>query len=59
MMRRLIWATTLCGFVIGATPAYAGYTIVGWNNLCMHCMDAEFSVLSLLPPYNPIHAQRA
>ena len=39
--------------------AEAGYTLVGWNNLGMHCMDADFSVLSLLPPYNTIHAQLA
>lgn len=43
---------------LGNTPAWAGnWTLVGWNNLGMHCMDADFSVLSLLPPYNTIHAQ--
>jgi hypothetical protein len=42
----------------GNTAAWAGnWTLVGWNNLGMHCMDADFSVLSLLPPYNTIHAQ--
>ena len=35
----------------------ANYTVVGWNNLGMHCMDADFSVFSILPPYNVIHAQ--
>ncbi len=35
----------------------AGYTVVGWNNLGMHCMDADFSALCLLPPFNTIHAQ--
>lgn len=40
-----------------SAPADAGYTVIGWNNLGMHCTDAEFSVLSLLPPYNTIHAQ--
>ena len=34
-----------------------GYTLVGWNDLGMHCMDADYSVFSILPPYNVIHAQ--
>src|SRR5512136_1350041 len=48
----------MCALIAAAGMASAaGYTIVGWNNLGMHCMDADFSVLSLLPPYNTIHAQ--
>jgi hypothetical protein len=44
--------------LVAATPPAAdAYTLVGWNNLGMHCMDADFGVLSLLPPYNTIHAQ--
>ncbi len=35
----------------------AGYRLVGWNNLGMHCMDADFSLMSLLPPFNTIQAQ--
>ena len=34
-----------------------GWTLIGWNDLGMHCMDADFSVFSILPPYNTIHAQ--
>jgi hypothetical protein len=51
---------TLIVTAMALSPAQArgaGWTIVGWNNLGMHCMDADFSVLSLLPPYNTIHAQ--
>ena len=34
------------------------WTLVGWNDLGMHCMDGnDFSVFSILPPYNTIHAQ--
>ncbi|MFI5364254.1 MAG: Ig-like domain-containing protein [Candidatus Binatia bacterium] len=40
-----------------ATPALAGWTLIGWNNLGMHCMDGDYSVFSLLPPYNTIYAQ--
>lgn len=32
-------------------------TLVAWNNLGMHCVDADFAVFSLLPPFNTIHAQ--
>lgn len=32
-------------------------TLLGWNDLGMHCMDADYSVFSILPPYNTIHAQ--
>ncbi len=33
------------------------YTVLGWNNLGMHCLDADFSVFSILPPYNSIFVQ--
>jgi PKD repeat protein len=31
--------------------------ILAWNNLGMHCMDSDYSVFSVLPPYNTIEAQ--
>jgi hypothetical protein len=37
--------------------AGAGTLLLGWNNLGMHCMDSDFSVMSILPPYNTIEAQ--
>ncbi len=40
-----------------AGPGGTGYTLVGWNDLGMHCMDADYSVFSILPPFNTIHAQ--
>ncbi len=41
------------------TPPTAGgtYTLLAWNDLGMHCMDGDFSVFSILPPYNNLHAQ--
>ncbi|MBI3784208.1 MAG: hypothetical protein HY270_12500, partial [Deltaproteobacteria bacterium] len=33
------------------------WTLVGWNNLGMHCMDGDYSLFSLLPPYNTVVAQ--
>lgn len=38
----------------GTTGSYA---LTAWNDLGMHCMDADYSVFSILPPYNNLHAQ--
>jgi len=36
----------------------AGYVLVAWSELGMHCIDGkDYSVFSVLPPYNVIHAQ--
>lgn len=41
-----------------ATESFAATAqILGWNNLGMHCMDSDYSVFSILPPYNTINAQ--
>ncbi|HEY6009095.1 MAG TPA: cytochrome C [Geobacteraceae bacterium] len=37
-----------------ATGAYA---LVAWNDLGMHCIDHDYSVFAILPPYNNLHAQ--
>lgn len=39
------------------TTQAANNQVLGWNNLGMHCMDSDYSVFSILPPYNTIHAQ--
>ena len=44
-------------FAVPVTLAAADYQILGWNNLGMHCMDSDYSVFSILPPYNTIEAQ--
>ncbi len=42
----------------GGTTASNGYMLTAWNDLGMHCMDGnDFSVFSVLPPYNNLHAQ--
>ena len=33
------------------------WTVTAWNNLGMHCMDDDYSVFSILPPFNTINAQ--
>ncbi len=50
----------MVGFLVGwagRALAASGWRLVGWNNLGMHCMDPDYSVFSILPPYNTIHAQ--
>ncbi|MBU0755126.1 MAG: hypothetical protein KJ645_08285 [Planctomycetes bacterium] len=39
------------------TPAGDEYVVLAANDLGMHCMDLEFSVFSILPPFNVVHAQ--
>ena len=33
------------------------FTLFAWGDLGMHCMDEDYSVFSLLPPYNTLKAQ--
>ncbi len=57
---RFAFQTSLVGaLILFATLAVRGASnqILGWNNLGMHCMDSDYSVFSILPPYNTIEAQ--
>ncbi|HKW28150.1 MAG TPA: hypothetical protein VJT54_02360, partial [Verrucomicrobiae bacterium] len=45
------------GFLFPHTSRGANAQVLGWNNLGMHCMDSDYSVFSILPPYNTIEAQ--
>jgi len=40
-----------------AGPARAGYVLLSWNDLGMHCMNRIHANLSILPPYNNVDAQ--
>src|SRR5512143_978588 len=48
---------TLTGAMAVAAAPTSAWRAVAWNNLGMHCMDAEYSVFSILPPYNTLQAQ--
>ena len=41
------------------TPTANGnFTLLAWNDLGMHCVDGkDYSIFSILPPYNNLHAQ--
>ncbi len=41
----------------GALAGGGQPTLIGWNNLGMHCMDDDYSVFTILPPYNTVDAQ--
>lgn len=38
-------------------PLTTTHALVAWNDLGMHCMDNDYSVFAILPPYNNLHAQ--
>ena len=41
----------------GGSGGTGTFKLIGWNDLGMHCQDGkDFSVFSVLPPYNTIHA---
>ncbi|MBK9655545.1 MAG: hypothetical protein IPO66_08730 [Rhodanobacteraceae bacterium] len=47
------------GSLSGANAATTAphWTVLGWNDLGMHCMDSDYSVFSILPPFNNVRAQ--
>ncbi len=40
-----------------APPPTGAYVLTAWNDLGMHCMDSDYGVFAILPPYNNLHAQ--
>ncbi len=56
---RLPVAAWLCfGVLLGSVAsAQTNSQVLSWNNLGMHCMDDDFSIFAILPPYNTIEAQ--
>lgn len=39
-----------------AAPLAIDWTVVAWNDLGMHCMDSDYAVFSILPPFNTVNA---
>ena len=58
-------ALILLGSIVAGSTAHAQtpsinvkpYQIFGFNDLGMHCYDSDYSVFTILPPFNTIHAQ--
>lgn len=43
--------------VWGVTAPPSRFAVIAWNDLGMHCMDHDYSVFAILPPYNNLRAQ--
>ncbi len=56
-MRYIKLAVVVCLLSLPHQLSAATAAVLGWNNLGMHCMDSDYSVFSVLPPYNTIEAQ--
>jgi len=52
----LLLGLSAAALISGAYGAASQWTLIGWNDLGMHCMDGDYSVFSILPPFNTIHA---
>jgi len=57
MLRAWVVASLLVGLSCQSFAGGGQWTVVAWNNLGMHCMDDDYSVFSILPPFNTINAQ--
>jgi hypothetical protein len=44
-------------YPFNTTTVNQSYRLLAWNDLGMHCMDSDYSVFSILPPYNTLVAQ--
>lgn len=43
---------------VSTTTTAGSFAVIAWNDLGMHCMDGkDYSMFSILPPYNNLHAQ--
>src|SRR5512145_107381 len=56
-MRALKALILISSLLVPLSLSAASSAILGWNNLGMHCMDSDYSVFSILPPYNTVEAQ--
>ena len=56
-MRALKWTILAATLSVPMILTAATATVLGWNNLGMHCMDSDYSVFSILPHYNTIESQ--
>jgi PKD repeat protein len=53
----VLGAVLALGSAAGVAAQTTGWKVIGWNNLGMHCDDADYAVFTVLPPYNVLLAQ--
>jgi hypothetical protein len=57
-LRSPLWVALLLSSTLFAQAGTNGWTLIGWNDLGMHCMDgSDYSLFSVLPPFNTFQAQ--
>lgn len=64
LMTALVVTAVFCPFLdgggaetsTGGPSQNAPPRVIAWNDLGMHCLDPDFSVFSILPPYNTVNA---
>lgn len=57
-MRSLVSALVLALVWMTTSVNAAGYKLIAWNDLGMHCTDGvDYSVFGVLPPYNTVNVQ--
>ncbi len=52
-----IYLTTGFNAAPSASTISSDYVVLAWNDLGMHCANADFSDIVILPPYNNFNAQ--
>ena len=52
----ILWRQTTGGQP-SPPPNGSGYTLIGWNDLGMHCINPKFENVAILPPYNNLWVQ--
>jgi len=58
MKNKILGILTGAALLTGNVQAGGGnWTLLGWNNLGMHCMDDDYEVFSILPPFNTVNVQ--
>lgn len=55
-LRLVLVLALLCAALPPALGGSGQWTLIGWNNLGMHCMDDDYSVFTILPPFNTVNA---
>jgi len=57
---RVLFVAVLLTILVWNPPDSYGasnYQVFAFNDLGMHCYDAEYSVFTILPPFNVLHSQ--
>jgi hypothetical protein len=49
-------APTAAPAAVVPAAASSAYTLIGWNDLGMHCINPSFANMAILPPYNNLQA---